>query len=330
MMVSDRPVAIVGAGPVGAILATALGSIGQKVILIEINEARCDEIRQSGLKVNGAGRWECAPPEVLTSIEELKGRKLHSVLICLKTWVLKTLLPEMRKVVDSDTLVVSFQNGIGPEDHIAHYFPRENVGRAIVNYAGQVTGEGGLSVMSFFNPPNILGPLLPTDDDRLDQLAELMTKSGLTTITSNMDEMKKLAFFKTILNSSLNALCATSGITMKSAMTFCHTRNLARMLVKEGLTVAASVGYYYGEDAMERCMNYLDGGGNHMPSMWNDLNAGNPTEIEYLNGKIVKLGMMFKGMDVGANTFFTAQVITQELKAGTRSPDDIPKYLQHF
>ena len=102
------------------------------------------------------------------------------------------------------------------------------------------------------------------------------------------------------------------------------------MLVKEGLTVAASVGYYYGEDAMERCMNYLDGGGNHMPSMWNDLNAGNPTEIEYLNGKIVKLGMMFKGMDVGANTFFTAQVITQELKAGTRSPDDIPKYLQHF
>ena len=172
MMVSDRPVAIVGAGPVGAILATALGSIGQKVILIEINEARCDEIRQSGLKVNGAGRWECAPPEVLTSIEELKGRKLHSVLICLKTWVLKTLLPEMRKVVDSDTLVVSFQNGIGPEDHIAHYFPRENVGRAIVNYAGQVTGEGGLSVMSFFNPPNILGPLLPTDDDRLDQLAE--------------------------------------------------------------------------------------------------------------------------------------------------------------
>ena len=328
-MVSERPIAIVGAGPVGSILGVALGSIGQEVIMVEVNADRCEQLRQPRQKVTGRGSWECDAPTVFGSIEEMAGKELGAILISTKTWALKYILPEMRKVVDPGTLVISFQNGIGPEDDVAHYFPRENAARAIVNYAGRIQ-EDGSSTMSFFNPPNILGPLLDAEDDRLEQLAELMTKSGLTTTTSNASEMRKLAFFKTILNSSLNALCATSGITMRSAMTYAHTRNLARLLVREGLSVASAVGYNYGEHAMERCMNYLDGGGDHMPSMWSDLRAGNPTEIEYLNGKIVKLGMMFKGIDVDANMFFTAQEVTQQIKAGTREPGDIPEYLKYF
>ena len=330
MTISGQPIAIVGAGPVGSIAAAALSQSGQEVILVEVSEKRREQIRENGLKVSGRGSWEAAPPPVLESIEQLASYDPGVILISAKTWALKFILPELRKVVSPKTLVISFQNGIGPEDEVAHYFPRESVARAIVNYAGKVTDDQGTTSMSFFNPPNILGPLVEGDDPRLTELAELMSKSGLTTTTSQQAEMRKLAFFKTILNSSLNALCATSGITMRSAMTYCHTRNLARLLVREGLSVASAVGYSYGEHAMERCMNYLDGGGDHMPSMWSDLRANNPTEIEYLNGKIVKLGTMFKGIDVDANMFFTAQVITQEIKAGTRDPEDIPEYLKHF
>ena len=329
MTVSGRPIAIVGAGPVGSIVAAALGQAGQKTILIEVSEKRRKQIQDNGLRVIGKGNWEEPAPMVLTCIEELAPHDPFAVMISAKTWALKFILPELRKVISPQTLVISFQNGIGPEDEVAHYFPRENVARAIVNYAGKVIDDTGTTSMSFFNPPNILGPMRKKDD-RLIQLAELMSKAGLTTTTSTQKEMRKLAFFKTILNSSLNALCATSGITMRSAMTYAHTRNLARMLVREGLSVASAVGYSYGEDAMERCMNYLDNGGDHMPSMWSDLKAANPTEIEYLNGKIVKLGMMFKGIDVDANMFFTAQVITQEIKAGTRDPEDIPEYLKYF
>ena len=330
MTVNGRPLAIIGAGPVGTIVATALEQAGQKTILVEVSDKRRAQIQEHGLKVIGKGSWEAPAPIVLSCIEELATHNPYAILISAKTWALRFILPELRKVVSSDTLVISFQNGIGPEDEVAHHFPRENVGRAIVNYAGKVTDDGAATAMSFFNPPNILGPMLHEEDDRLIQLAELMTSAGLTTTTSSQTEMRKLAFFKTILNSSLNALCATSGITMRSAMTYAHTRNLARMLVREGLSVASAVGYNFGEHAMERCMNYLDNGGDHMPSMWSDLRAGNPTEIEYLNGKIVKLGMMFKGIDVDANMFFTAQVVTQEIKAGTRKPDDIPEYLKHF
>ena len=133
-----------------------------------------------------------------------------------------------------------------------------------------------------------------------------------------------------MINSALNALCASNGITMRQAMTYPHTRNLARMLIREGLTVATAVGYTYGENAMEVCMKYLDEGGDHLPSMWTDLKNGTRTEIEYINGKIVKLATMFKDMDVDANIFFTSAIVTQEIKTGVRAPDDVPTYLTHF
>ena len=46
--------------------------------------------------------------------------------------------------------------------------------------------------------------------------------------------------------------------------------------------------------------------------------------------KIMKIGLMFKNVDVDANVFFTSMVITQEIKSGVRRPDDVPDYLKHF
>jgi len=64
--------------------------------------------------------------------------------------------------------------------------------------------------------------------------------------------------------------------------------------------------------------------------MWTDLQRGSLTEIEYINGMIVEMGRMFENVNVEANRFLTAMVITQELKSGARKPDDVPDYLKHF
>jgi ketopantoate reductase len=99
------------------------------------------------------------------------------------------------------------------------------------------------------------------------------------------------------------------------------------VLLREGLTVAGLVGYNYGEDTLDRAVKYLEGGGDHYPSMWFDLKHRRPTEIEYINGKIVKIGRMFNDVDVDLNMFFTSAIVTQEIRNGTRPEDDIPDYL---
>jgi ketopantoate reductase len=181
--------------------------------------------------------------------------------------------------------------------------------------------------MQWFTPPNYVAPLEAGSSRLVHDMAELMTASGLTTETASCEALKKRVFYKTILNSALNALCASVGITMRDAMTLGHTRSLASLLIREGLSVAAAVGYYYGENSLEESLKYLDRGGNHLPSMWLDLQRGLPTEIEYINGKIAQIGMMFKNVDVDVNLFFTSMIITQEIKAGVRQPDQVPPYL---
>ncbi len=328
-MMTGKPIAVIGAGPVGSIVAAHLSSIGQEIMLVECAEERLEQLQEHGLAVTGKVHIETQLPFLLKSIDDLKRIPLTALFICTKAWALKTLLPQLAAVVDPNTPVISFQNGIGPEDEIADYFPRENVSRAVVNFAGGVPADGGPVVMQWFNAPNYIAPLDGGTAGVL-PIIEKLTVAGLSTEMVSSHEIKKKVFFKTILNSALNALCASTGITMRQAMGMPHTRNLANMLIREGLSVGSAVGYYYGESSLQFCNKYLNEGGDHLPSMWRDLERGLPTEIEYMNGKIVQIGMMFKNVDVDVNIFFTSMIVTQEIKSGVRGADDIPEYLTHF
>lgn len=322
-------IAIIGAGPVGSILAASFAKCGRKLVLVECSEDRRKQISEHGITITGPQGFHTSGFDLVPDLEHLKGQELATIFVCTKTWSLKSMLPVLARLVPDNCLVISFQNGIGPEDEIAQHVPKERVARGIVNYAGGVSEQGEVT-MNWFNPPNYLGPLEETALPHLQRLAAELTEAGLETHAIPMADTKKLVFFKTILNSALNALCAANGITMRQAMTYRHTRAMARMLIREGLTVASAVGYTYGENAMDFCMKYLDEGGDHLPSMWTDLRRGTRTEIEYINGKIVKIATMFKDMDVVANIFFTSAIVTQEIKTGVRQPDEIPDYLTHF
>lgn len=326
-MVMDGKIGIIGAGPVGSILAAYLSDFGQDVVLVEEAPARYEHIKQNGLKIAHIANITARPAILLPSLADLSNYSMLALFVCTKTWALKKLLPELSKVVKPDTLVISFQNGIGPEDEFAKYIPAKQVVRGVVNFAGGISRDTGVVNMEWFTPPNILGPLTDDRISYLQAVCDIMNHTGLTTEVVNSYTIKKKAFFKTILNSALNAMCANSGVTMSQAMSYRHTRHLATILIREGLSVAAAVGYNYGEDAIETCMKYLDKGGDHLPSMWHDLQAQNCTEIEYINGKIAKIGLMFKNIDVDVNLFFTSMIITEEIKSGKRSPDDIPDYL---
>lgn len=115
---------------------------------------------------------------------------------------------------------------------------------------------------------------------------------------------------------------------MAKAMQYRHTRALAKTLIREGLHTASMLGYYYGENTLKSCMGYLDGGGDHYPSMWVDLTKKLPTEIDFINGAIVRTASQFKDVDVELNKFFVSMILTEEIKNGSRDPDDIPDYLE--
>ena len=325
---SRNAVGIVGFGPVGSILGAYLIRSGVTVYGVELSGERTDQVNQDGLLIRGFAELQEKPEHCFATVEELaEVEDLSVVFLCTKTWALSELMKVFTTVEwPKDMRVVAAMNGIGPEDLIGEYFPKERVCRGVINYAGNRNPDGYIT-MNWFHPPNLFGPATERSPEKMNEIADLLTRAGLTSHSVNHYEMKKAAFYKTILNSALNALCAAHGLTMSRAMRLKHTRRTARILLREGLTVAGLVGYNYGEDALERCIDYLEGGGDHYPSMWFDLKDRRPTEIEYINGKIVKIGHMFKGVDVSHNGYFTSAIVTQEIKNETREDDDIPEYL---
>jgi 2-dehydropantoate 2-reductase len=326
-MTASNRIGVVGAGPVGSIVTAYLARAGREILLVECGD-RLAQIRQHGISVGGVGSVEAQHPTLLQSVDELAGAQLQALFICTKAWSLKSLLPALAKALDPGALIVSFQNGVGPEEEIAAHFERRRVCRGIVNFAGGISASGDTVNMLWFTPPNYLGSLEDNGGESR-ELAYLLTSAGLTSEAVSSHEVKKKVFFKTILNAALSALCASTGITMRRAMQLRHTRSLAQTLIREGLSVASAVGYSYGETSMDYCLRYLDAGGDHLPSMWVDLDRGLPTEIEYINGRIVQLGTMFRHVDVSANAFLTSMIVTLEIKSGVRKPEDIPEYLTH-
>ncbi len=320
-----RRIAILGAGAVGTILAARLAELGEPLLLVESSPARLAQLRDGGLRfAGGAAHY---PEALLERVEELAPHRPAAVFVCTKTWALRGLLPALAASVPPEALVISFQNGIGPEDELRRLLPEAQVARGIINFAGNLDPATGEATLHWFSPPNYLGALAEASLPLAVELAALLGRAGLETQAIPPAEVRSRAFFKTVLSSALNALCATTGITMAEAMSLPHTRALAAALIREGLAVAASAGYHYGEDAQAFCMSYLDKGGDHHPSMWSDLQRGALTEIEHINGKLVEVGLRYEGVGVGANLFFTSMVVSREILSGARRAEDVPEYL---
>jgi 2-dehydropantoate 2-reductase len=325
---TNQKVGVIGLGPVGTILAAYLAKGGATVYGAEANQERADQVNRDGLRVIGYAELNERAESCFTRIAELAEVKgLDAVFLCTKTWALRGVMEEFdRHRWPENMRIAAFMNGIGPEDTVGEYVPKDRIFRGVVNYGCNLT-EDGAANMNWFHPPMLLGPAIDRETAWAGTMEDILSEAGLTTVRVTHYEMKKEAFFKTILNSALNALCAAHGLTMSEAMRLKHTRHFARMLLREGLIVAGLVGYTYGEDALDRCISYLESGGEHYPSMWFDLKNRRPTEIEFINGKIVKIGRMFRGVPVDLNLFFTSAIVTQEIRNGTRDEDDIPDFL---
>jgi len=326
--VKDQVVGVIGLGPVGTILGAHLARSGVKVFGVELVAERSRQVATDGLLVVGHTQLHERVAGCFGNIAELsRVEGLGAVFLCTKTYAIHRVMTEFAKHSWPEEMrVVALMNGIGPEDAIGEHIDKDRVCRGVVNYAGNLSDDGA-ATMHWFHPPNLIGPATDRDGEWAAKMAETLSVAGLATVNVSHVDLKKAAFYKTILNSALNALCAAHGLTMNQAMQLKHTRRMARDLLREGLAVAAMVGYNYGEDVLDRCMKYLEDGGNHYPSMWFDLKHRRPTEIEFMNGKIVGIGRMFRNVDVDLNQFFTSAIVTQEIRNGTRARDDVPDYL---
>jgi 2-dehydropantoate 2-reductase len=152
------------------------------------------------------------------------------------------------------------------------------------------TKHSDTHVEYILDTPTWLGPYDATPFDRVQKIAALLVDAGLK--AEALPDLLPAQWSKLIFNATVNGVAALSGLP--------HDRHFAaegdvgdlghlvHSLVDEGKRVAAAAGVELHDDPWEMNVLATKRGSAHSPSMLEDVEARRPTEVELINGALVR------------------------------------------
>jgi 2-dehydropantoate 2-reductase len=282
----SRTIAVIGAGPVGGILAARLIAAGHRILVVDSWKDHVEYMRIHGLHILGPEEITVHPEYLYTSIEDLGEILPEFVFVCTKSCDLKAVEKKISAPLrQSRAVFISFQNGIDTEQVLAERLGRERVLRGVISYAGVLTGPGEIR-QSFFNPPNYLGWLDRCSEDSCKDAAAIVTASGMETVPTG--DIGRYAWRKTIFNTCIMAVAAVTGLNIQEMMEFLPTEQLADQLLDESIAVAAANGFDFGPSFANTVREFHKRAGPHRPSMLVDIENGRRTENAFIVRRIAE------------------------------------------
>ena len=274
-------VAVVGAGAVGCYYGGMLARAGAPVTLIG-RPAHVDAMKRDGLRITTAAFDEHVRVESSTDIAAVAGAGL--VLVCVKSTDTESTAMELAAHLAPDAVVLSLQNGVDNAPRMQAVLGRP-VAPAVVYVATEMDGPGHVR-------HNGRGELVIASDIHtgLDSAAivALFARAGVPVELS--DNVVGALWGKLLLNCGYNAISAITDIPYGRMVALPGLARTVHDAVVECLAVAAALEVVIPGDAwasVERIATSMPG---QVSSTCQDLRRGKPTEIDHLNGYIVREG----------------------------------------
>ena len=282
----DHPkMAVVGIGATGAVLAAALLKYDPETHLVDPYPDLGEALKKNGITISGEVTFQVPVKHFFSRIESLKHYDPDIIFVSTKTFHFPRVLEEIGEIYTGGAKIVSTHNGLGTEDLIAERFGADSAFRMSLNFGVSLKGPGQVA-MAFFNRPNHLGALALENKTFGKKLAQILTDNGLD--TAFVDDIKLYVWKKMIMKCTMASICAVTDKTIKEALAFPPTREIANSCFREVLAVAKARGYDLGEDYLQQALAYLEKVGIHKDSMCVDIAQQTPTEIDFLGGKVVE------------------------------------------
>jgi 2-dehydropantoate 2-reductase len=276
-------ICVVGCGAIGGLYAAHLGTLDDvEVWGYDVAQQHVDAINRDGLRLTGHTALT-ARIQARTDARELPACDFG--IVATKATFTKEAI-DATAAVFADAAVCSVQNGIGNEEQIAERIPR--VMRGVCLPAGHVAAPG---VIHMDAPGDTwLGPFepKPASMDEVRTLADAIARGGMNTLA--LEDARPAQWTKLLFNSSTNPLAALTGLTHGQICTLPPVRKLIGQLVAEGRAVADALGIELENDPEAVIDQAARDNFDHKPSMLQDALAHRRTEIQALNGGIVRAG----------------------------------------
>jgi 2-dehydropantoate 2-reductase len=281
-------IAVLGAGALGCAIGGTLAQAGNGVVLINRHPAQVDAINTRGLVMRTPdGEQVVRTVTAATSAAGLAPVDL--VIVLVKSFHTEAAMSSATNLVGADTTVLSLQNGLGHEDVLAAIVGREHV-LAGKTYVGGVMLAPGHIISGTRGKETLIGELDGTVSERAQRIAATFNAAGLATTVS--DNIVGTMWDKLLINVSTGALSGITRLPYGPLYEIPEIEATAVAAVQEAMDVAAASGVTLSFTDPRQAWRKASAGlpADFKTSMLQSLEKGSVTEIDFINGAVVRWG----------------------------------------
>ena len=300
-------IVIVGPGALGCLLAGLLSKKAE-VWLLDRDPVRAERIlKNNGISCQGvSGKWQAAVP-VTAKPADIGETDL--VVICTKAYHTKEAIRHAKPIIQKTTAVLTLQNGLGNAEIIAEVIGEDNV---LVGATQQgVTLVGEAKIEHTGDGDTTIGHLGGKNPVALRHIREIFNKAKIkTNISSNI---KGVVWSKLVMNAGINALSAITRLKNGQLLQYDETAEILRAAVTEAVRVAKKKRIrLVNDDPLAKVEAVCQATAGNLSSMLQDVLSKRRTEVDFINGVIVRQG---KSSGVATPVNFTLYNIVKAIES---------------
>lgn len=303
--------AVVGPGAMGCLLAGKIALAGNECILLDIIPERVEIINHRGLIIEGIqGSFQVKVPATLNPVDLLP---TELILVCVKAYDTQ-IVAQVLQGIGSNAYVLTLQNGVGNVETLGEYLPKEKIIGGITSHGATELGLGRVRHAgqgdTFIGYGFSKGEGDPSQDPQLKKIKSLLTKAGF--VTQLVSKVENLIWSKLLINVGINALTALTRLPNGKLIDSPGAKEILDEAVQEGVRIGKKKGieFIYADPSaqVKKVCQFTSA---NISSMLQDVLKKKRTEIDFINGVIMREGQRF-GIPVPVNSLLTRLVKTIE------------------
>jgi 2-dehydropantoate 2-reductase len=304
-----KQILIVGAGSVGGFFGARLAKNNPDVSFL-LRPNTLAAVKRNGLTIRSAEGTFTVRPHAASDVRELPRPDL--IILGVKVYDLDGVLNQIGPALTGKTVVLTLQNGIDTEDRLIERFKRDCVVGGVAYIYSKIAEPG---VIDHYKKGAVaIGELMGHESERLLAIRDLFTSAGIPCHLSK--DIRRSKWEKMCWNCVFNPITVLIDDHVAKALDHPEMTGVIRQIVGEVAAVSAAMKVPLPLDMAERVVKSTQEIRDIHTSMYDDWKAGRRTEIDYLNGFIVRKGREL-GIPTPVNEALTAMIKTMTEKEQT-------------
>ena len=297
-----KQILMVGAGSVGGFFGAHLAKNNPNVSFL-LRPKTLAAVKQNGLTIRSAKGSFTVHPPAASDPRDLP--KPDLIILSIKVYDLDDVLNQIEPVLTDQTVILTLQNGVDTEDRIVARFQRDCVVGGVAFIYSKIAAPG---VIDHYKKGAVaIGEMMGHHSPRLLAIADLFKQAGIPCQLT--DDVRRSKWEKMCWNCVFNPLTVMIDDKVAKALDHPEMLRVIQQIVGEVMAVAAATKVPLADDMAEKVVRWTQEIRDIHTSMYDDWKAGRPTEIDFLNGYVAKVGREF-GIPTPVNDLLTAVIKT--------------------